>query len=84
MVKKINRTAKAKPEAVDKALTLYPNGAPCHSSLFHGKGKIHSRPRQVEVKKCKVKCKGGKWMTTPVVSASTCANNTKNRLREMG
>ncbi len=60
MVKKANKTKKSTPEYVDKVLSLYTEGAPCHSSLFKNHKDIHGRPKEVEVGPCNVSCKTGK------------------------
>ena len=50
---------KVAPHYMEQVLNLYLEGAPCHSSLFKHLPQIFSRPLEVEIGKCQVKCKTG-------------------------
>ena len=58
MVIKIDPKKESYPEILDNVLNLYKEGAPCHSSLFHKHKIFNALPKETQVEKCVIKCKG--------------------------
>ena len=58
MIVKKDPKKESHPEILDNVLSLYKEGAPCHSSLFHRHKIFHALPKETQVEKCVIKCKG--------------------------
>ena len=56
MVTKVNKDHTAEPEYFDYVLEMYPQGAPCHSTLFAHAPRIFGRKHEVMVASCHEKC----------------------------
>ena len=76
MIKKLDPEKESHPEFLDSIFELYKAGAPCHSSLFHKHEKFRTLPKETQVEKCVIKCKGTKFACMQNVLANNKHHHT--------
>jgi hypothetical protein len=50
------RNGQVRPKKLAEILWIYRLATPCHASMFYRFQKVTSRPEQIEIQKCHVKC----------------------------